>query len=275
LSDDQVDYRIGHGRLHRRHRATFLVGHDVAPEQAEYVAAAIALGPRAYVNDRSALELYGLLDPIPGGPIHVTVIGRCRRSRPGIRVHRTTRIAPQDVGMLDGVVPITSVARAILDFADTARPAELARVVNQAQVEKLCTPDDLYEIIARTPGRRGTALLKATLVRHDGPAKFNSGGERIVLAILKRARLPKPEVNAIAEGEEIDFLYRGPKVAIELDGGAAHGTPAAVDCDRRKDAYMRSKGYEVLRYSWWQIEEETEAVIAEISAKLAARTRSS
>jgi very-short-patch-repair endonuclease len=148
-------------------------------------------------------------------------------------------------------------------------------VVNVLHYKGLASPQDLHDVIARTPGRHGTPLLKAVLARHEGPVRFRSGGERIVLAILKRARLPRPEVNAIAEGEEIDFLYRDPKVAIELDGGAAHGTPAAVDRDRRKDAYMRSKGYEVLRYSWWQIEEETEAVIAEISAKLAARTRSS
>jgi len=275
LSDAQIDYRLERGSLHPQHRGTYLVGHDVPPEFAPYVAAALALGDDAYVDHRSALVLYDVLDPTPGEDIHVLVIGACRRSRDGIRVHRTTRIGPQDIGVLDGVVPIVSPARAILDYAADARPAELSRIVNQAQVKGLVTPDDLRAILARTPGRRGAPLLKAVLARHEGPIKFRSGGERIVLAILQRARLPKPEVNAIAEGEEIDFLYREPKVAIELDGGAAHGTPAAVDRDRRKDAYMRSKGYVVLRYSWWQIEEETEAVIAEISAKLAARTRSS
>ena len=275
LSDAQIDYRLERGSLHPQHRGTYLVGHDVPPEFAPYVAAALALGDDAYVDHRSALVLYDVLDPTPGEDIHVLVIGACRRSRDGIRVHRTTRIGPQDIGVLDGVVPIVSPGRAILDYAADARPAELPRIVNQAHVKGLVTPDDLRAILARTPGRRGAPLLKAVLARHEGPIKFRSGGERIVLAILQRARLPKPEVNAIAEGEEIDFLYREPKVAIELDGGAAHGTPAAVDRDRRKDAYMRSKGYVVLRYSWWQIEEETEAVIAEISAKLAARTRSS
>jgi very-short-patch-repair endonuclease len=275
LSDAQIDYRIERGSLHPQHRGTYLVGHDVPPEFAPYVGAALALGDDAYVDHRSALVLYDVLDPTPGEDVHVLVIGACRRSRDGIRVHRPTRIGPQDIGVLDGIVPIVSPARAILDYAADARPSELPRVVNQAQVKGLVTPDDLRDILTRTPGRRGAPLLKAVLARHEGPIKFRSGGERIVLAILNRARLPKPEVNAIAEGREIDFLYREPKVAIELDGGAAHGTPAAVDHDRRKDAYMRSKGYEVLRYSWWQIEEETEAVVAEISATLAARTRSS
>jgi very-short-patch-repair endonuclease len=275
LSRGAIAHRIAQERLHRQHRGTYLVGHDVPPEFAPYVAAALALGDDAYVDHRSALVLYDVLDPTPGEDIHVLVIGACRRSRDGIKVHRTTRIGEQDIGVLDGIVPIVSPARAILDYVADARPAELARVVNQAQVKGLVTPDDLRDILARTPGRQGAPLLKAVLARHDGPTKFRSGGERIVLALLNRARLPKPEVNGIAEGREIDFLYRDPKVAIELDGGATHGIPAAVDNDRRKDAYMRSKGYVVLRYSWWQIEEEPEAVLAEIAATLAARTRSS
>ena len=275
LSDAQIDYRLERGSLHPQHRGTYLVGHDVPPEFAPYVAAALELGDTAYVDHRSALVMYDFLDPTPGEDIHVLVIGACRAGRDGIRVHRTTRIGEQDFGLLDGIVPIVSPARAILDYVADARPSELPRIVNQAHVMGLVTPDDLRAIVARTPGRKGAPLLKAVLARHEGPIRFRSGGERRVLAILRRARLPEPEVNAIAEGREIDFLYREPKVAIEFDGGAAHGTPAAVDHDRRKDAYMRSKGYEVLRYSWWQIEEESEAVIAEISAKLAARSRSS
>ena len=146
-------------------------------------------------------------------------------------------------------------------------------MVNALHVKGLAAPQDLHDVMARTPGRHGSALLKATLIRHDGPIRFRSGGERIVLAIMKRARLPKPEVNAIVAGEEVDFLYRDAKVAIELDGGQAHGTPAAVYTDRRKEAKLRRLEYEVLRYSWWQFEEEPEAVIAEISAKLTERSR--
>jgi very-short-patch-repair endonuclease len=269
-----IDHRIDRERLHRTLRGVYLAGHSAETELAPYWAALISGGPASYITAGSALELYGAAEP-EGGPVHITVIAGRRRKRRGVLPHRTRRFNPQDFGLLDGVLPITSPARAALDYAEYATPRQLERVVNVLHYKGLASPQDLHDVIARTPGRHGTPLLKAVLARHEGPVRFRSGGERIVLAILKRARLPRPEVNAIAEGEEIDFLYRDPKVAIELDGGAAHGTPAAVDRDRRKDAYMRSKGYEVLRYSWWQIEEETEAVIAEISAKLAARTRSS
>jgi hypothetical protein len=269
LGRGAIAHRIAQGRLHRQHRATFLVGHEVPPERAPQFAAVLALGDKAYLSHGSALEDYGALEP-NGGPIHVTVVGCCRRSRDGIRVHRTTRIAPEDMGTLDGL-RITSPARAVLDYAEYATPRQLARVVNQLHVDGLATPEEICEVMKRTPGRRGAALLRATLLRHEGPARFRSGGERILLALFARARLPRPEVNALAEGEEIDLLYRDARLAIELDGGTPHGTPAAVDRDRRKDAHLRSRGYEVLRYSYWQIDEEPEAVVAEVARKLEER----
>jgi hypothetical protein len=269
-----IDHRIARERLHRTLQGVYLAGHIAETDLAPCWAALIAGGPASYITAGSALELYGALER-EDGPVHITVIAGRRRRRRGVIPHRTRRFNPEDFGLLDGALPITSPARATLDYAEYATPRQLDRVVNTLHFKGLVTPQDLHDVIARTPGRHGIPLLKAVIARHEGPIKFRSGGERIVLGLLNRGRLPKPEVNGIAEGREIDFLYREPKVAIELDGGQAHGTPAAVDNDRRKDAYMRSKGYVVLRYSWWQIEEEPEAVLAEIAATLAARTRSS
>ena len=264
-----IEHRIERDRLHPEHRGVYLVGHTASPERAHYTTAVVACGDAGYLSHGSALEDYGAIEP-NGGDVHVTVIAGRRRSRAGIRVHFTRRADPRDFGTRDGL-RITSPARAALDYAEYATPRQLAYAVNQLHVLKLATPEDLYDVLHRTPGRRGAPLLKATLARHDGPTRYRSGGERILFALIKRARLRVPEVNAQAEGKEIDLLYRDVRLAIELDGGHSHGIPKAVDDDRRKDAYLRSRGYEVLRYSYWQIEEEPEAVIAEISAALQRR----
>ena len=266
-----IDHRLESGRLHRAHQGTYLVGHTATTEQARYVLATLACGPAAYISAGSALECYGAVEPT-GGDVHVTVIAGRRRSRKGIRLHRTRLGDPRDFGTL-GTLRITSPARAVLDYAEYATPAQLARAVNEVQVKKLATAGELREIVARSPGRHGAALLTATLDRHDGPVTFRSDGERLFLALLKRARLPLPEVNADVDGDEVDFLYRDARLAIELDGGAAHGVPAAVDRDRRKEARLRAQRVELLRYSWWQIEEEPEAVTAEIAGRLAAKRR--
>jgi very-short-patch-repair endonuclease len=268
LGRGAIHHRVLRKRLHRVHRAVYLPGHDVPPEGAPLFAAVQALGENAYISYRTALEQHGILEPTDG-PIHATVVGGCRRSRDNIRVHRTTRIAPEDLGTIDGL-PITSPARAILDFADDATPRELAKAINEAHVLKLATPADLRALMKRTPGRKGAALLTATLNRHDGPSTAHEGGEELLEAIIKRARLPKPAVNARTAGYECDFTYENHKLIIEVDGGTFHGTPAAVDRDRRKDQALRAAGYTVLRYSYHQLADEPEAAVAEIAAHLSA-----
>ena len=232
----------------------------------------LALGKKAYISHGSALEQYGIVPPAPGGPIHVTLVGCCRRSRDNIRVHRTTRIAAEDVGTIDGL-PITSPARALLDYAEYATPSQLRRAVNEAHVQRLATPDEIRALMKRTPGRRGAALLTATLDSHDGADTGHDGGELLLAALLRRSRLPRPEANVRRHGHELDFVYEDQKVVIECDSRRFHGTPSAVDRDRRKDAHLRSHNYEVLRYSYDQIADEPEAVLAEIAATLATRAR--
>lgn len=268
LTRGAIDHRVGRGRLHRRHRGVYLVGHEVPADRAPLFAATLALGPDAYVRHRSALEQHGVLAALQG-PVHVTVVGRCRRSRAGIRVHRTTRIAPEDLGTLAGL-RITSPARAILDFADTATPRELERAVNEAHVQRLATPQDLHDVLGRTPGRRGAALLRKVLDRHDGPTKLLSDGEEVLRDALRHARITGFATNVVVHGYMVDFYFPERDLVVEVDSGRYHGTPAALNEDRRRDAHLRSHGLEVLRYSWWQVTGEIHFVIAEIAAKSAA-----
>ncbi len=45
----------------------------------------------------------------------------------------------------------------------------------------------------------------------------------------------------------LDAVPRGTKVAIELDGEFWHSLPDMVDRDQRKDAYLTSRGWQVIR----------------------------
>ena len=245
----------------------YLVGHDVPPDRAPLFAAALALGPETCISHRSALEDYRVVRPVPG-PVHVTVPGRCRRSRKGIRVHRTTRIAPEDLGSRDGL-PITSPARSILDFADTASQRELERAVNEAHVLRLVTMQDLYDVLARTPGRRGARKLRTILDRYAGPVKIHRGGEELLDRALKAACITGYRVNAVVHGREVDFYFEDAGIVIEADSATYHGVPGAVHRDRSKEAFLRRRGLEVLRFSYEQVRDEITAVIADIATELA------
>jgi hypothetical protein len=109
-------------------------------------------------------------------------------------------------------------------------------------------PDaEVRAVIARNPGRAGGRALAAALL---GPLT-RSELERRLLHLVDEAGLPRPEVNAIVAGEEVDLLWPG--VAVELDGRASHGITAAIARDAAKDDRLRALGLRVLRFTWWDV----------------------
>ena len=62
---------------------------------------------------------------------------------------------------------------------------------------------------------------------------------------------------------EVDLLWPEQRLVVEVDGFAFHGTRAAFERDRRRDAELQALGYRVLRITWRQLTREPEAVIAD------------
>jgi very-short-patch-repair endonuclease len=74
----------------------------------------------------------------------------------------------------------------------------------------------------------------------DEPAFTRSEAEAKPLALIRKARLPTPEVNARIGGYEVDFLWREQGLVVEVDGFAYHSTRRAFERDRRKDAEVHA-----------------------------------
>jgi predicted transcriptional regulator of viral defense system len=87
--------RVRSGRMHRIHHAVYAVGHKGLSREGQWMAAVLACGNAAVLSHGSAAALWRLL-PRADGPIHITVPGNSgRRSRRGIRVHRSTTLTPR------------------------------------------------------------------------------------------------------------------------------------------------------------------------------------
>jgi len=80
--------------------------------------------------------------------------------------------------------------------------------------------------------------------------------------------LPLPEPNERIGRWRPDMLWRETRLVVELDGRDAHSTTAQLAADARREAELRQLGFTVVRFSWWQVHHDAEAVAARVRSLL-------
>jgi very-short-patch-repair endonuclease len=260
LSARGIDERLRDARLHLLYRGVYLVGHEVQSKYARQMGAVLACGDRAVLSHRSAVELWELVQPTPHD-LHVTVPGN-RRSRRGIVVHRS-RLCPSDHGTIDGV-PVTNVGRSLLDFSEVSTPRELERAFDEARTQRLIR--DLDDLLKRHPGRHGAKALAA--LTGARPTLTQSEAEEMLLALIRRAGLPLPEVNVRIGPWQLDFYWREHRLNVEVDGHRYHSLEKAIARNHARDADLQARSIKVIRVTAREITQTPEAVIARIARAL-------
>ena len=269
LRDSAITDRIAAGKLHRLHRGVYLVGHAVPPFGAREMGAVLACGTGSAVSHVSAGALFEWVEE-NAGPVDISLPSRSRRSRDGIRVHRPTSLAPEDIGLFDNTIPITSPVRTVIDLASVLAYRPLERAVHEATAQRVVTRDQIAE---RLDGQRGAANL-ATIIAVDGGLTLTrSEAEELLLALVRSAGLPRPLVNAKLHGYLVDFYWPDYRLVVEIDSGRWHGKPEALERDHRKNARLRSKGLDVIRYMYSQLQRDRDFVVAELARATAAPLR--
>ena len=265
------EWRMASGSLHPRYRGVYLVGHPIPVPGAIELAAVLACGKRAFVSHRSAAVLWGLVKT-PGDTVDVTVVRRRCRSRAGLRVHRVDDLSAADRGQQRGI-PVTAPARTLIDFTSTSGAEEAERVIAEAFALKLVTEPEVRAAVERAPGRAGVAQVRAILGQPGGPKRTRSGGERAMLRLIRAARLPTPRTNYPVAGFTADFCWPEQRLIVEVDGYPYHSARAAFERDPRRDIVHTNAGYDVLRFTARQLEDEPLYVAAVIARALDRRTR--
>jgi very-short-patch-repair endonuclease len=208
------------------------------------------------------------------GEIHVSIAAgrRALKSR-GLVVHRAREV---DVDVLGGL-PTTSLPRAVVDtwawaFGSRGRPWEKERargVVITALRERQVRLSELRaEVAARAalPGRRVLEELLG-LIEQGCESELEIWGVRNVLDGPGMPRFVQQHpVRVGLRTVKLDAAVPELKVAIEMDGAAYHGDPAARERDIRRDAALAAQGWVVLRFSYRRLTREPEACRREILA---------
>jgi predicted transcriptional regulator of viral defense system len=275
LSDRAVRDRAVTARLHRIHHAVYsLVPRELLTREGLYMAAVLACGADAVLSHRSAARLHELRN-WGYTKIEVTVPRRSHRRHPGVAVHRSTTLTPADVTRVNNI-PVTTVARTLLDLGDVIDQRQLERSFDQAEAAEALDLRAIEDQLARNATRAGAKRVRKVLNEHYiGKTPTWSELEEALLAITRPLGIPDPECNAfitLDDGEpaiRVDFVWREERIVIEADSRKWHDTRQRFETDRRRDQRLTVAGWTVIRTTWRQLKyrpHELRAVLVKLLA---------
>jgi Protein of unknown function (DUF559) len=264
MTAHMVKGRIRHGALHVVHRGIYAVGHRDMTQERRWMAATLAFGPHAALSHRSAGQLWGI---VPRSSIAPEVTRPGRVKRPHLVAHQGTLLRSEVVQVLG--IPVTSVPRTMFDLAATRSEREVERAWNEMEVRGLRDRLSVPHLLERYPGRKGSLVLARLAERKERHVGITRNDlEEAFLGLIDRFDLPRPRMNAYLSVRdrfyEIDCLWEDRRVAIELDGGGAHGTKKAFHDDRERDRILTAEAFTTARITWDHIQDTPDQVASDL-----------
>jgi hypothetical protein len=268
LSHGAIDHRVESGRLIALHRGVYAVGHANLTPKGHWLGAVYACGERALLAYQSAAALSDIAST--SRPL-IDVVRPTGSGRPprGVHIHRSRIITPADRAEIDGI-PVTSIPRTLLDLADVLSLHSLELAVETAERKHLLNMAAMIEVLERSNGRHGVKRLMATLSLPSGAIDTRSPLERRFLRFCDEHGIPRPQVNAMVAGFEVDAYFPKAKLVVELDSVAYHHTRGAFERDREKDIALQLAGQRVVRVTHKRMQGAARELAAELRALIAA-----
>jgi hypothetical protein len=263
ISAHEVKRRVRRGQLLREYRGVYRVGHRAPSVEARYLAAVLACGEGALLSGQAAGYLLGLLKGRAPAP---EVTAPSERRVKGLRTPRERGLGRRDAMSWRGI-PVTTVARTLVDLAASTTVDELARACHEAGVKHGTTPAHVQAVLGRRPNSPGAPKLKAVM-RGDVHITLSTV-EDAFLARLRKEGLPLPKTNRPAGGRRVDCRWPTKRLTVELDSYRYHRSRHAWELDRRREREAHARGDDFRRYTHGDVLEDPELMMAELRALLA------
>jgi hypothetical protein len=261
------------GHLTSLRRGCYLAGpgprEPVERHRIQARAALELLTTTATLSHASAAVLHGL--PTWRIPLHRVHVVRAQGS--GGRLHRevhlrTAALTASEIVLVDGL-PVTSVARTVVDLARSASFESALAAADAALNRRLVTRTELDRALARSKGWRGCPRARGVMAFADGRAE-SVGESRSRLAIARAGLLPPVlqwEVRA-DDGRLVgrtDFGWPAQQVGGEFDGRTKYGRllrpgqdPGdAVFDEKLREDELRAEGLTIVRWTWQDLADFT------------------
>jgi Protein of unknown function (DUF559)/Transcriptional regulator, AbiEi antitoxin len=264
---------VCYGAYCEARQAAQVLRDDPARERLLLVAAAVALAGQSAVashEDAATVHSLALLDrpspslrsvSIPPSP------ARGRRRRPDVHVH-TAALPEAHIRYRDGI-PVTSVARTVVDLARTL-PFRSGVVVADSALHGFHVGKAELESVARDCARwPGIARARRVIAFSDVLAE--SPFESIARVAFRDGGLPPPMLQVWIMAPDrpigrVDFLWDQHATIAEADGAMKYADPDRARQQLKRDAELRRAGYEVVHFTWRDLMADPDQVIGWIRA---------
>jgi predicted transcriptional regulator of viral defense system len=264
-----IQHNVHTRRLHRIHDGVYAWGHKDLTRDGFLIAAVLACGEEALLGHRTAVVHWGLIRSASRA-IHVIVPRKRKPVLEGVTVHLTRQLTEADRAVVRGI-PITSVARTLVDFAGVARPGELIEATEQAERLRIFDLNAVNEVLGRSKGRRGAAALRAALeeLHGEAPPDLKSKLEQDFRNYCKKRKLPIPAFNVFVAGFLVDAVWEHEKLVVELDSRRHHMGIREFESDRKRDTKLQMAGYRIARVTDHRLKRDADELEADLWSLLA------
>jgi very-short-patch-repair endonuclease len=180
---------------------------------------------------------------------------------------------PRDVLLSDGA-RVTSRERTIVDCLRLLPEADAQSLLDRALQRRWMDLDRLAWRVGMHSGRPGKHRLVRLLKLAS--ACTISEAERVAARLLRGSGITGWRANQpIYEGTDViavgDLVFEGVRLVIEVDGWTYHGDADAFQRDRQRQNRLVAAGWTVLRFTWWDLTQRPDYVVASICAMMIRR----
>jgi hypothetical protein len=239
------------------------------------LAAKATVGRSAVASYHSAALLHRLsvLKPPPEGAVALTLPSArpWNRARPADIVFHASDLPPKHVTRLHNL-SVTTAARTVVDLARTLPFMDAVVVADSALKEEKATKPELHQILQECAGWPGVRQARRVVDFADERAE--SPLESAARVVFEQCGLNPPELQATIHGPNfafrVDFLWRGHAVIAEADGLVKYNDRKDLLAERERDHLLGEAGYTVVHFTWRELFQTPEVVIARIRKALAA-----
>jgi very-short-patch-repair endonuclease len=257
LSEDAVLRRYRSGQWRRCGPGVYFVDDRPFTDAARIRAAVWGYGLRAAASGLAAAWWHGATKYAPQ-LVEVTVPRTSNgRHRSGTKLRRRD-LAPADVVERKGL-RVTALPLTVVEAA--ARRGGGAKLMDSA-LQRHVDMAQLWRAHLRNKGRYGSPAARRLLQAASSGAR--SEAERLLVKLLRDNGITGWKANYPVGRYKVDVGFPKAKVAIEVDGWAFHSSQEDFQIDRERQNYISLLGWKVLRFTWLDLTEYPQRVIAEI-----------